>query len=251
MNEPVRDRRLRRALEGLKRHRRRQYVDQDPWLERYGHWSVLIGTIVIFVGCGIADAGLFWYPGPVVWLGFLLCFLGFFSAFLSPVLESVGTLLMLVLRIPSMLLFEVRVHLLELILIVALLGNGIGLVVSKMARTDAFVAVLLCVLWGIVVLGGAAWGLWVCKVLAIEGAWTRCSLVLTGVLAPAAIPGIAVAPFLASGGLICAQGRIHPLLSLVAAGVITAAAIVVLGRAIRYYSEARCALQEQHRHGGV
>jgi len=246
MYESAQDKRLRQALTGLKRHRRKQHADQGPWSERFGHWSVLVGMTAIFIGVGLDTVSYFDLGLPVT-LGFFLCFMGLFAPALSPVLESVGQMLLLVVRIPSMLLFEFRMHLLELILIVALLGNGIGFIVSQEAATNAALAVFFCILWSIVVLGGAAWGLWVCRTLSIAAAWTRCSMILTGALLPASITGLAVSPFLALGGITCFQGRVHPLLLLAEAALIVVAATGILGRAIRYHSEARHAIQEQHR----
>jgi len=111
-------------------------------------------------------------------------------------------------EIPYLLFQRARLHLLDLIVIVALLGNAIGLAIKwvdgefRPRGAQCVVAyglpALLCVLW---ILGGAAWGVWAATMLDREGAWARLRLMLTGLLFPLAIIAVVIFPILALASL--------------------------------------------------
>ena len=93
----------------------------------------------------------------------------------------------------------VQIRTLELLLLVAVLGNALGWIYRAMGDTAAvsvggrvtlaLIIGLPCLVW---TLGGAAWGLWVAKELLIDRPAHRLWLVATGLLTPLAF-GCAVA----------------------------------------------------------
>jgi hypothetical protein len=109
----------------------------------------------------------------------------------------------------------VQIRIPELMLVVAALGNAMGIGYRTVNATVAesvggrgalvLMVALPCFVWA---LGGAAWGLWVAKELLIDAARTRLWLVFVGLLAPlaflfavAAIPLTGLALSNLKGGL--------------------------------------------------
>jgi hypothetical protein len=192
--------RLHRALEGLRQFRRRQYAERTLWLNPFRDTLLLTGALTLFLGCGFhaffpCDSDI------VIALAFIQIIAGLLLPLSNPIAWHVGTLLLLVLRIPTVLFFETRMHLLELILIVALLGNGIGFLVAQTGEAMVAATVVLCIVWCVIVLGGAAWGLWVATELKTEDTCERCALILGGVLMSWAILGLVVGPVSLLSGL--------------------------------------------------
>lgn len=158
MTEQSSQKHLGRALDQLRQFRRKQASDRGPGHERSRVRAVVGGLMMIFMAHAYAVWQHDWcydcYSMLVASLGFWIALTGIFSPISYPVCRSAGLLLQVILHIPHILFFETRMHLLELMLIVALLGNGIGLVIGQTQDSDASTTVVLCVLWSILVLGG-------------------------------------------------------------------------------------------------
>jgi hypothetical protein len=216
-----------RALKELRRFRREQASSHGSGHERFRVRAVVGGLLLMFFAYTYAVWTERWYSegcGLVAGLGFWITLLGIFSPIAYPILKASGDLIVLILQIPSVLFLQTRMHLLDLILMVALLGNGIGLIFEQTQDQEAAFTLVLCVLWCILVLGGAAWGLWVCMALRIENALTRGSMILAGVLFPATVPGIILAPLLLIESVQSFSG--HPWCSLL---LIACVPIVIIG----------------------
>ena len=142
----------------------------------------------------------------------------FFNRSEGPVIficAAVLALLVALFAVALALFKVVQIRMLELLLVVAALGNAMGLgyryindsvAVNVGGRGALILMVALpCFVWA---LGGAAWGLWVAKELLIDATRARLWLVFIGLLAPlafafavAAIPLTGVALSNLRGGL--------------------------------------------------
>jgi len=169
--------------------RRERNADHSPLWANACYWSAVTVAIALFLGCTVSvvspDCG-----ACIIGLGMLLVSVFFAVTFSCHAFRVLGTLGLLLLRIPVVLFLQARMHLLELVLIVALLGNSVGLIVGHTEGADPGTKIFLCVLCVTVVLGGSAWSLWVCTSLRLQSALSRCVLVLSGVLTPAACLGL-------------------------------------------------------------
>lgn len=192
---------LQLALSNLRRFRRQLCSDHGPPEHRFRPAAITAGVLMFFFGVEMAAFITDW-GNVLAALGGLLTLCGMLSPLSYPAISNCtffcGECASLLLRIPVVLFLETRMHLLELILIVALLGNGMGVVIGFLTP-EATIAttVLLCVLWSILVLGSAAWALWVAAALEIEDAHERCVLILAGLLAPVGV----VSPWLGAAAL--------------------------------------------------
>jgi len=181
--------RLQRAIEELKRARRQRNHERFPLWGTACYWSAVIVAMSLVLGFTV---GVFFHEfgGCIIGLGFFLAAMLLGVIFSCHALLFVGKLALLVLRIPVVLFFHARMHLLELLLIVALLGNGVGLIVGR--TEEPATAIVLSVLCVTLVLGGSAWGLWASTALELKSALNRCGLILTGIFLPAACAGLAI-----------------------------------------------------------
>jgi hypothetical protein len=163
-------------------------------------YTLRLALIVFLIGIagGIGAALLNRSDGPVIFI----C-------------ASVLALLVALFSVALALFKVVQIRMLELLLVVAALGNAMGLGYRNINENVAvnvggrgaliLMVALPCFVWA---LGGAAWGLWIAKELLIEATRTRLWLVFVGLLAPlaflfavAAIPLVGVALSNLKGGL--------------------------------------------------
>jgi len=131
------------------------------------------------------------------------------------------------------------------VLIVVLLGHGMGMIISFCVLSDAIgVAVILCLLWGLLVLGGAGWGLWVAHVQDQEAASQRFALILIGILSPFALVGVLFGVTFFSFLLLALSVQsAEAYLSIGGALLIIAVSAYVLARAHHHHSEAKRVLE--------
>jgi hypothetical protein len=118
--------------------------------------------------------------------GFLLACGILFTVCAVLVIRMTGHGVWAILRIPYRLFSESRMHLLDLIFLVVVLGNGTGVLVNSYGNYILFTATA-CIFWVFYVLATAIWGLWVAQHLKIESPIRRCGLMVLGM---AAIPGV-------------------------------------------------------------
>lgn len=104
--------------------------------------------------------------------------------------EPLQTALDTFLYIPRILFLETQFGLVDLLFMVALLGNSTGLTFSLISDTAA--AATLAIPIGLVVFNGATWGLWIATCLSETRVLQRWWLMLLGTLCPLAVVGIPV-----------------------------------------------------------
>jgi hypothetical protein len=86
--------------------------------------------------------------------------------------------------IPRTLFFRARLRLSDLILIVALLGNAEGLLFTAFRPASPGIRLLFAALIALWILGGAAWGMWVCTEQDWNALLRRWGLILLGISIP-------------------------------------------------------------------
>ena len=91
--------------------------------------------------------------------------------------------------IPRMLFLNAQFRITDLIFMVAVLGNAEGLLLTML---DGLSALIPCIWVGVLILGGATWGLWIATHLGELRVLRRWGLMLLGILLPFAIIGTPV-----------------------------------------------------------
>lgn len=199
MPETETQERLHLTLAALRRFRRNQLSAREPVSSQLSTGFLGIALLAFFLfGFHVFVE----YPlHPLFVTAAVMMAIGVLMPIIAPLIVNVTRLCLLVFRNPVILLFETRMHLLELVLIVALLGNGIGFLIAGTEEATVAITVLLCAFWSLLVLGGSAWGLWVAAELNTECRCERCALILGGVLIPGAVLGVIVGPMALLDGM--------------------------------------------------
>jgi hypothetical protein len=178
------------------------FVSLRRRLDRTFAAATVLGTTPLLLGTAILP---FWERGGIILLmsGVLIIMVPL--ALVSIVSLTVttyslmGTALEPLLCIPRTLFFESQFHTTDLVFLVALLGNALGLLLSMVDNPVA--GLLLAGLTGLWILGGAAWGLWTATQMEERRVLRRWWLMLFGMLLPAAIVGLPAGVLLILNGV--------------------------------------------------
>lgn len=131
-----------------------------------------------------------WLVGLLIAAGILILFLGQRGAFVTVGLGLVGAglgllVLIAVAEVLYHLFFKGQIRLIELLLLVAVLGNVVGGLYANERDQSGYprpawmfpLYVILAVFW---ILTGAAWGLWIARLLEVQNGWRRAGLMALG-----------------------------------------------------------------------